>query len=62
MAKKRISDLPSKAAPSREDLVAIVDQQAAQPTTKKTTLGKILDLLNGLTWFDRGVAGGADGP
>lgn len=58
MAKKRISDLPSKVPPSREDLVAIVDQQAAQPTTKKTTLGHILDLLNAITWGDRGAPGG----
>lgn len=61
MAKTRISDLPSKVPPSREDLVAIVDQQAAQPVTKKTTLGHILDLLGALTWGDRGVPNGVAG-
>jgi hypothetical protein len=46
MAKKRISELPGKPEPSREDLIAIVDTQVSPLTTKKTTLGKILDLLN----------------
>ena len=58
MARTRITDLPAKADPIRDDLIAIVDMQAASPTTKKTSLGHLLDILDALTWADLGVPGG----
>ncbi|NDG05430.1 MAG: hypothetical protein EB121_08825, partial [Alphaproteobacteria bacterium] len=58
MAKKRISDLPSKPIPGVDDLIAIVDQQSELPTTKKTTIGRLLDLLNAVTRSLIGAPGG----
>jgi hypothetical protein len=58
MAKRRISDLPLKDIPDRDDLLAIVDQQEVAPTTKKTTLGRVLDILNALVWANRGAPNG----
>lgn len=59
MANKKISSLPEKVTPSQNDILPIVDTQDPDNlSTKRTTVGAILDTLSAVTDADKGVPGG----
>jgi hypothetical protein len=59
MANKKISNLPLKTALAETDFVPVVDTAITNfPTTKRTTLASIKQLIDPITQAEKGVAGG----
>ena len=63
MANRKISELPSKEVPSQNDIIPLVDTSVSPLTTKNTTIGAILALVEYAGGGTGGVgATGVSGP